>query len=298
MNKQTPKPSIIVHGGAGRIWQDDRARACAEGCLDAARAGYAILREGGSAIDAAQAAAVVLEDNPNFNAGTGSALTIDGDLEMDAMIMDGHKLKVGGVAAIKAFKNPILISRCILDESPHILLAAEGAARFAREHGFEHCPPAELVTERALYRWRKEKEAGWPRRPSTIGAVAIDAAGHVAAATSTGGISGKYPGRVGDTPLPGCGTYADDSTGAASATGYGEPIARVVMAKHACDRIAAGDDAQRAAEAAVEALGAIDGEGGIIVIDKNGGLGLAYNSQRMSRACIDGDGRESAGFER
>ncbi len=291
------KPAILVHGGAGRIWVDDHARACADGCLQAARSGYRALLEGGSALDAVEAAAVALEDDPNFNAGRGSALTIDGDIELDAMVMAGTGLKCGGVAALRGFKNPIRIARKVLEESPHILLASEGAARFAREHGFEPCPVAELVTERALKRWNKEREAGWPRRPGTIGAAAIDREGKLAVATSTGGISGKYPGRVGDTPLPGCGTYADDATGAASATGYGEPIARVVMAKHACDRIAAGDDAQRAAESSVEALKKIGGEGGIIVVDKHGGLGFAFNSERMSRAAIDGEGRELAGFE-
>lgn len=292
------QPAILVHGGAGRIWVDDHAAACAKGCLEAARAGYSLLRDGKSALDAVEEAAVVLEDDPNFNAGTGSALTEDGDVELDAMLMDGAGLRCGGVAAVRSFKNPIRIARVVLEDSPHILLACEGAARFAREHGIEPCPPAELVTERALRRWHKERAAGWPRRPGTIGAVAVDCEGRLAVATSTGGISGKYPGRVGDTPMPGGGTYADNATGAASATGYGEPIARVVMAKHACDRIAAGDDARRAAESAVEALGSIGGEGGIIVVDKTGRLGFAFNSERMSRASVDGDGEETFGFER
>jgi L-asparaginase / beta-aspartyl-peptidase len=290
-------PAILVHGGAGRIGEDDHAEACAAGCLAAARAGHAVLKRGGSALDAVVAAAVVLENDPHFNAGTGSALNLDGNVEMDAMVMSGTGLKVGGVAAIQAFKNPVLVAREVLEASPHILLAAGGAARFAREQGIASCPPAELVTERALHRWHKEQEAGWPRRPGTIGAVAIDTEGHVAAATSTGGISGKLAGRVGDTPLPGCGTYADDEAGAASATGHGESIARIVMTKLACDRMAAGDDAQQAAVAAVAALTRIDGEGGIIVVDRDGRLGFAFNSQRMSRASIDGEGREQSGFE-
>ncbi|MFW6369224.1 MAG: isoaspartyl peptidase/L-asparaginase family protein [Myxococcota bacterium] len=290
------KPAILVHGGAGPIRQDDRAQACAEGCLEAARLGYGVLISGSSALDAVEAAAVALEDDPNFNAGVGSALTIDGEVEMDAMVMVGEKLQCGGVAALRGFRNPIRIARRVLEQSPHVLLAGLGAERFAREQGFEPCPPAELVTERALRRWRKERDAGWPRRPGTIGAVAIDQAGSLAVATSTGGISGKYPGRVGDTPLVGCGTYAD-TTGAASATGYGEQIARVVMAKHACDRIGSGMDAQAAAESAVAALGAIGGEGGIIVVDGAGRLGVAFNSNRMGRAHIDAEGRESAAFE-
>ncbi len=291
------KPAILVHGGAGRIWKDDHAIACAKGCLKAARLGYELLEEGRTALDAVEAAAVVLEDDPNFNAGKGSALTIDGDIELDAMLMAGTGLRCGGVAALRSFRNPIRVARRVMEESPHVLLSGEGAARFAREQGLEPCPAAELVTERALKRWHKEREAGWPRRPGTIGAVAIDRDGQLAVATSTGGISGKYPGRIGDTPLVGCGTYADASTGAASATGYGEPIARVVMAKHACDRIAMGDSAQLAAESAVAALAAIGGEGGIIVVDREGQLGLAFNSERMSRAAVDADGQESSGFE-
>lgn len=289
------KPAILVHGGAGRIAEDDVARACAEGCLAGARAGYEVLAGGGSAMDAVVAAAVVLEDDPHFNAGVGSALNLDGVVEHDAMVMDGA-LRAGGVCVLEGFKNPILIARKVL-ASPHVLLAGAGAARFARAQGFEPVPPAELVTERALARWHREKDAGWPRRPGTIGVVAIDADGHVAAATSTGGISGKLPGRVGDTPLPGAGTYADDLAGAASATGYGEGIMRVVMAKVACDRMAAGDDAQQAAEAAVVALTRVDGEGGIIVVDRAGRLGFAFNSERMSRAFVDGDGNEASGFE-
>ena len=292
------KPAILVHGGAGRIAEDDVARACADGCLVAARAGHAVLSAGGSALEAVQAAALVLEDDPHFNAGTGAALNLEGEVEHDAMLMDGAGLRAGGVCVLKGYPHPILVARAVLDDGLHVLLAGEGAARFARDHGLTPVPPAQLVTQRALERWHRERDAGWPRRPGTIGAVAVDAAGHVAAATSTGGISGKLPGRVGDTPLPGAGTYADDAAGAASATGFGEGIMRVVMAKVACDRMAEGDDAQRAAEAAVAALGRVHGEGGIIAVDRAGRLGFAFNSERMSRAWVDGAGHAERGFER
>lgn len=292
------KPAILVHGGAGRIHEDDRAEAAAEGCLLAARAGHAILAAGGSALDAVEAAAIVLEDDPLFNAGIGSSLNVDGIVEHDAMIMEGAGLRAGGICALPGFQNPIRIARRVMERSPHVLLAADGAALFARAEGIEPVPPSTLVTERALERWRREKKAGWPRRPGTIGAVAIDTGGHVAAATSTGGISGKLAGRVGDTPLPGCGTYADDLGGAASATGYGEEIMRVVMAKHAVDRMAEGMAADEAAASAVEALERVSGEGGIVVVDRSGRVGFAFNTERMSRAFVDGDGREEKGFER
>ncbi|RMG20157.1 MAG: isoaspartyl peptidase/L-asparaginase [Deltaproteobacteria bacterium] len=288
------RPIILVHGGAGRIYEDDRAKAAADGCMRAAESGWAILERGGSAVDAVVAAAMALEDDPHFNAGTGGALTTDGTLEMDALLMEGSRLGAGGVCALRGFQNPITVARAVLEKSEHVLLAAEGAARFARACGFEPVPEALLVTERALTRWRKEKEAGWPRRPGTIGAVAVDRTGHVAAATSTGGISGKLPGRVGDTPLIGCGTYADDRTGAASATGHGESIAKIVMAKHACDRLAAGDDAQAAAESAVAALERVEGEGGIILVSATGGIGIATNTERMPRAYITETDRHAA----
>ncbi|MDF1562343.1 MAG: isoaspartyl peptidase/L-asparaginase [Deltaproteobacteria bacterium] len=303
------KVAILVHGGAGQILDTDRAAACAEGCLKAARAGHRILLEGGRALDAAQAAVVVLEDDPQFNAGTGAALTAEGRLELDAMVMNGEDLAVGGVIGLTSFKNPVLVARAALESGPHALYAAEGAARFAREQGFHRLPEAEMVPTGVLKRWHGEREAGWPRIPGTVGAVAIDLEGHVAAATSTGGISGKLPGRVGDTPLPGSGAYADDRSGAAAATGAGESILRVLMAQRALMALEhlererrtgdeAGDHATRAAQAAVDELARIGGEGGIILVDRHGHLGFAYNTRRMSRAWIIGENEsEGSGFE-
>jgi len=296
--------AILVHGGAGAIFPDDRAHACARGCLEAARAGHRILAAGGTAIDAAVAACVALEDDPSFNAGTGSTLNADGEVEMDACLMDGASLRAGAVAALSGVRNPILVARLVMERSSHVLLAGDGAARFARAHGVAPWPSALLVTERALERWRKEREGGscaaaepWQPTPGTVGAVALDARGHVAAATSTGGILCKLPGRVGDSPIPGAGTYADDGAGAVSATGHGEAILRVVLAKHVTDRLAAGMTAQAAAESGVRELARVGGEGGVIVVDRHGGLGMATNAPRMSRAWIDASGSEGCAFE-
>ena len=289
--------AILVHGGAGAIFPDDRAHACARGCLEAARAGHRILAAGGSALDAAMAACVFLEDDPAFNAGTGSCLNADGDVEMDACLMDGATLRAGAVAAMRAVRNPITVARLVMERSPHVLLAGTGAERFARQHGVEAYPPALLVTERALTRWRKERDGSWESKPGTVGAVALDASGHVAAATSTGGISSKLPGRVGDSPLPGAGTYADDRAGAVSATGQGEAIIRVVLAKAVCDRIGAGLHPQQAAEEALAQLGRVRGEGGLIAVDRHGRLGIACNAARMSRGWVDAEGNEGCAFE-
>lgn len=283
-----------MHGGAGRAYDDpaDALRA-RDGCRRAARRGYELLMTGASALDVVVAAVVVLEDDPLFNAGSGSTLNSEGDIEMDAMLMDGRDLGAGGVCALKGFANPILVCREVLAHSPHVLLAAQGAARFAREHGFEPTPHEALVTERAETRWQRQLAVA-EQRLDTVGAVSVDRAGHVAAATSTGGITGKLPGRVGDSPQIGCVTYADDRLGAASATGVGEAIAKVVMAKHACDRLGAGADPDAAAAAAVAALKRIDGQAGIIVPVPDGRLGAAFNTPTMARAWITSDGAEGA----
>lgn len=285
--------AILVHGGAGAV-PDDRARACARGCLEAARAGHRVLAAGGSALDAVVAACVVLEDDPVFNAGTGACLTSDGSVEMDACLMDGANLRAGAVAAIRGVRNPIQVARLLMERTDHVILAGEGAARFARAQGVAPWPEALLVTERALDRWRRAQAGG---EPGTVGAVAIDRHGHVAAATSTGGVASKLPGRVGDSPVPGAGTYADDEAGAISATGQGEAILRVALARFVRDRLAAGDDAGTAARAALAELGRVRGEGGLIVVDRNGRLGWATNAPRMSRAWVDADGNEGCGVD-
>src|SRR5262245_37248388 len=194
-------PSIIVHGGAGPI-KDDSLPERLQGCEAATRAGWTILQQGGSSLDAVEAAVGVLEDNPLFNAGTGSTLNSLGKVEMDAAIMEGRSLRAGGVAAISGIKNPIKLARRVMEDGRHVLLAGEGASLFARQIGFPECPPETLIVEREQRRWNSTH--------GTVGAVAFDVKGDLAAATSTGGIFNKLPGRVGDSPLIGCGNYADE----------------------------------------------------------------------------------------
>ena len=267
-------PSIIVHGGAGPI-KDDSLAARLEGCKAAALAGWAILQQGGAALDAVEAAVVGLEDNPLFNAGTGSTLNSLGKIEMDAAIMEGHSLRAGAVAAVSGVKNPIKLARRVLEDGRHILLAGEGALLFARQIGFSECAPESLIVEGEKKRWQSKH--------GTVGAVAFDSAGRLAVATSTGGIFNKLPGRVGDSPLIGCGTYADDY-GAASCTGQGEAIMRLVLAKSAVDFLHEADDieAQTAARMAIAHLEErLQSTGGIILIDRSGNIGYARNTSHM-----------------
>ena len=267
-------PSIIVHGGAGPI-KDDSLAARLEGCKAAALAGWAILQQGGAALDAVEAAVVGLEDNPLFNAGTGSTLNSLGKIEMDAAIMEGHSLRAGAVAAVSGVKNPIKLARRILADGRHILLAGEGALLFARQIGFPECAPESLIVESEKKRWQSKH--------GTVGAVAFDSAGRLAVATSTGGIFNKLPGRVGDSPLIGCGTYADDY-GAASCTGQGEAIMRLVLTKSAVDFLHEVDngEAQTAARMAIAHLEErLQSTGGIILIDRSGKIGYARNMSHM-----------------
>ncbi|MSP61048.1 MAG: hypothetical protein EXR72_12030 [Myxococcales bacterium] len=283
------KPAIIVHGGAGFV-DGERIPRCREGCEQAARAGWEVLAAGGGALDAVEAAVRVLEDDPEFNAGRGAVLNRDGVIEVDAAIMDGA-LRAGGVGALPWVRHPVTVARRILERGEHILLVGGGALAFARECGIEPESPEAMVTVRS--RARFELECAGRLAPSatgdTVGACAIDAGGQLAAATSTGGISWKRPGRVGDSPLPGAGNYADHLAGAASATGHGESIIRVVMAKFAIDRLRSGLGADEAARAAVDELGGrVGGEGGIIVIDRAGRIGHARNTPCMPWASVQG----------
>ncbi|MBX3251780.1 MAG: isoaspartyl peptidase/L-asparaginase, partial [Myxococcales bacterium] len=255
---------LVVHGGAGRVDPSVRAAHVA-GCERAAAAGFEVLRGGGSALDAVQRAVQVLEDDPLYNAGTGGSLTRAGTLELDAALMDGASLRAGAVCALPPFPSPIAIARRVLEDGQHVLLAAEGAAAFAREQGFATSDA--MITDKArerLERWRAGQVGeGWAG--GTVGAVACDGRGHVAAATSTGGTVGKRPGRVGDSPILGAGTWADDETGACSATGVGEAILRVGLARVACE--GAATDAQAAVERALARLEArVGGEAGLILV--------------------------------
>jgi beta-aspartyl-peptidase (threonine type) len=294
---------LLVHGGAGKRAGDEPERARA-GCLAAARAGAEILRAGGSALDAVQRAVEVLEDDPQFNAGTGGSLTWDGALELDAAIMDGRDLRAGGVCCLPPYRNPIAIARAVLNEGRHVLYASSGADALARRAGFLPEAPSRMITQAAIeklerFRAAQSEAAQDPSATGggTVGAVARDRAGHVAAATSTGGVTGKRSGRVGDSPILGAGTYADDLRGAASATGFGEGILRVSLSALVMSHLAAGKSVGAAAREALQALRVRVGtDAGIIVVAPDGGFGLAHSTQYMPWAvCFDRSEESGAG---
>ena len=272
--------AIIVHGGAGPI-KDDSLAERLEGCRTAALAGWKIIEQGGSALDAAEAAVVALEDNPLFNAGTGSTLNSFGKVEMDAAIMEGGSLRAGAVAAVSGIKNPIKLARRILEDGRHVMLAGEGALLFAREIGFPQVDPDELIVAREKKRWDH----------GTVGCVAFDWNGNLAVATSTGGIFNKLPGRVGDSALLGCGTYANEF-GAVSCTGHGEAIMRVVLAKATVDLLKDAVAPQAAADASVRLLAAkTESTGGLILIDRHGKIGYARNTTHMPVCAVTDSGQ-------
>jgi beta-aspartyl-peptidase (threonine type) len=287
--------SVLVHGGAGHVPAERRALHTA-GCLRAARAAAGILAAGGAALDAVEAAVRALEDDPLFNAGTGACLNEEGCVEHDASIMEGSDLRAGAVCALAGFANPIAVARAALEDGRHVLYAAQGAARFAVARGFAPVEEAALITEAA----RKALAAaqagggatGWAG--STVGAVARDAAGRCAAATSTGGTVNKRVGRVGDSPIIGAGTYADDEAGAASTTGNGEALIRLGVARAVVERMRAGARAEEAARAEVaRAQGRLGATGGLIAIDREGRWGIARSTVTMSWAIAGELGEES-----
>jgi beta-aspartyl-peptidase (threonine type) len=281
--------SIIVHGGVGAV-PHGKEEAVIAGVREAALAGKVVLAGGGSSLDAVEAAIRVLEDNPLFNSGTGSVLTFDGEVEMDAAVAYGPALGFGAIAGIKNIQHPISLARMVMEKTDHVLLQGSGAQGFARMMGFA---PHNPITEERRIQWREYRErflrgdAGdWPKLKAlmkehpefmhgTVGVVALDEKGEVTAGTSTGGVFLKLLGRVGDTPLPGAGTYAT-KFGGASSTGLGESMMRTLITKTACDFMYMGLDAQGAASGAVNMLSNILGtEAGIVVVDNQGGVGLA-----------------------
>jgi L-asparaginase / beta-aspartyl-peptidase len=298
------KPSIIVHGGAWDI-PDEAVAACKLGSKRALAAGWTILASGGSAVEAVEAAVIVLEDDPVFDAGYGSHLNADGKVECDAIVMDGATLRAGAAAGLQRLKNPIRLARKILEECPHMMLAGEGAERFAKDSGLALSNPEELISEaewEAYVRCSKDAHAAIHHRgheQGTVGAVALDCEGRLFAATSTGGTCCKLPGRVGDSPLIGCGCYADSQAGGVSCTGYGEAIMKIVMAKTAVDflRRAASDGedepaiARRAGQDAVRLLAERGkGTGGLILLDRFGTPAFAFNTPRMAYGYVHPDG--------
>jgi beta-aspartyl-peptidase (threonine type) len=288
--------AIIVHGGAGEVSADRFAR-LREGARRAAEAGDAILLAGGSALDAVVAAVRVLEDDPEYNAGTGSALTRDGTVETDASVMDGATQRVGAVAAVPDLGNAIALARAVLDAGEHVMLAGPAAWRFAAEVGIAPAAPGSLVTERARKRLadtlarraQPELGDGGSRSGGTVGAVARDRAGRFAAATSTGGIVAKRAGRVGDSPIPGAGTWADAHC-AVSATGDGEAILRVALSRGIATRVAAGSLLRDAIVAGLHELRAITGgSAGVIAVDAHGVLGLQLSATMPVASIVRGD---------
>jgi beta-aspartyl-peptidase (threonine type) len=292
--------SLVVHGGAWNI-TDDMVDAHRHGVQQALKAGYAVLSRGRSAIEAVEVAVRYMEDDETFDAGRGAFINNAGEVELDASIMNGKTLRAGAVAAVQNVKNPITLARVIMEESDHVLLVGIGATRFAREHSVPTCRQDDLITSRELERWREAQRSGSmstkemfkrKRIPvGTVGAVALDRAGNVASGTSTGGTSNKYPGRVGDSPLIGCGTYADNAVGAVSSSGWGEALIKVVMAKTVADLMErSGGDAAKAAQAGIDILARkVQGFGGVIALSKTGAVGIAFNTPRMARGHMRSD---------
>lgn len=296
MPAESPGPIILVHGGAGKV-VPDLAEARRSGIREAALAGCKVLSGGGPAVEAVEQAVRALEDDPAFNAGRGACLNRDGEVELDASIMDGRNLAAGAVGAVKRIANPVTLARAVLEAGRHILLVGEGARHFAAEVGIKECAPDALVTERQRARWAALREAT-AEGVGTVGAVARDRAGHLAAATSTGGLPFKAPGRVGDSALIGCGTYADDQVGAASCTGDGEAIIRLALAKTALEFLRMDEEPMEAARLAVELLTARTGaDAGIILLDRRGRIGVAKNTPQMACACIRVDDSALEVFE-
>ncbi|XP_063916766.1 isoaspartyl peptidase/L-asparaginase-like [Zophobas morio] len=282
------EPIVLVHGGAGDI-PDSRVPLKIAGVKKAASLGYKILRNGGSVLDAVEEAVKSMEDDEAFNAGYGSVLNLDGEVEMDASIMIGANLNSGAVTVVKDIAHPITLARLVMEKTPHVLLAGVGANRFAKDQGVPTVPPGSLVSKYATEALEDFKEHGDNRTEigdvGTVGAVAIDSKGRLAAATSTGGINGKMVGRSSDTSMIGSGTYADDDVGAVSTTGHGESIARYCLAHTIIYEIKNGSSANVATSKALKGMTAkLHNTAGAITISKSGGLGIDFTSRRMAWA--------------
>lgn len=300
----SPPIAIAIHGGAGTIAREsmtpEREARIRAALSEAARSGHAVLEDGGTALDAVTAAITVLEDTPEFNAGRGAVLTNEGRVELDASLMTGHDLQAGAVASVRGIRHPILAARAVLEHSPHVMLVGHGAESWAREAGLEFKEPDWFITPfrtEQLERARQREEAavsdGDPTPwYSTVGAVALDAQGNIAAGTSTGGMTNKRFGRVGDSPIIGAGTYADNASCAVSATGHGEFFIRHVVAYRICAGMALGGQslAESADYVVNDLLVEAGGDGGVIAIDAAGHITMPFNTPGMYRARIGTDG--------
>ena len=271
------RPALIVHGGAGPVPEAERA--LRQAAVERAReVGWADIGHG--ALAAATAAVRHMEDEPLLNAGIGATLNSDGVIELDAGVMEGAELRAGGAACLRDVRHPIDLAVAVMRDGRHVLLAADGASRFAREHGLEMCDPAIFITDRK----RQELMQG----ADTVGAVARDAEGHLAVAVSTGGIKGKLPGRIGDSPIPGAGFYADDRFGAVCGTGQGEAFIRLGLARLMIIELQHGMEAARVAQGAVDHLGkALKASGGVILIPRDGAPRAAFNTPAMPWAMAE-----------
>ena len=296
-------PILVIHGGAGVVRKEmtpEKEKAVRAGLERALTAGYAVLKSGGASLDAVEKAIVVLEDDPNFNAGKGAVFNHDGKNELDAAIMDGTTLRAGAVASLHRIKNPIELARAVMEKSEHVMLIGDGAEQFARSIGMPLVDPKYFYTEarwKALQQALEEEKAktvepGKTPHHGTVGAVALDAKGNLAAGTSTGGMTNKRYGRVGDSPIIGAGTYADARC-AVSATGWGEFYIRATAARDICARVEfRGDELKKAADEVV--LGVIPklgGDGGVIALDKDGNIATPFNTDGMFRGWVDRDGK-------
>jgi L-asparaginase / beta-aspartyl-peptidase len=287
------QPVLLIHGGAWAM-PDNAVVTHENGIANALAAGYALLEKGASAVDAVEAAVAVMEDDDTFDAGRGSFLTQDGRVQLDALLMNGANLRTGGVACVERLRNPIRAARLVLDRSPHVYFVGTGAERFARQNGMALVDNTELIVPRErerLIAFQKAELQGATDTTfsgpldshDTVGAVALDADGNIAAGTSTGGTLSKAPGRVGDSSLIGCGCYADNLSAAVSLTGWGEPIMKLVLGKWAVDRVAAGASPEDAARVAIDYLfERLGGHGGIILLGPDGRVGMAHNTPRMA----------------
>jgi beta-aspartyl-peptidase (threonine type) len=285
--------AIAIHGGAGTMPRRMMTRAASArykaGLASALEAGYEVLKCGGKSLDAVCAAVVALEDLPLFNAGRGACYNTDEKHELDASVMDGATLRAGAVAAVSRIRNPVLAARAVMEKSRHVLLMGRGAERFARQHGLALVDESYFHTRSRLTALRNRIEG----HHGTVGAVALDAHGHLAAATSTGGYTGKLPGRVGDSPIIGAGNYANDVC-AVSGTGIGEAFIRGVLAHDVAARMHyLGEPLARAARAAMKKLAALKADGGLIAVDRRGNIVMPFNSGGMYRAAIDPKGRRT-----
>src|SRR5438132_1430433 len=307
---ETKKFGIVIHGGAGTIERanmtPEKERDYRAGLERALRAGYDILKRGGSSLDATEAAVRVLEDDPHFNAGKGSVFTSAGTNEMDAAIMDGKTLAAGAVAALKHVKNPISLARLVMEKSGHVMMDGEGAEAFAKENGIELVDQKYFFTQERWDALQKIKAAEKNRangagtsflitdqdRHGTVGAVALDKDDNLAAATSTGGTTNKLPGRIGDTPVIGAGTYANNKTCAVSCTGDGEYFIRAAAAHEVSALMKyRGMTLQDAAQTALDSVKQLAGTGGLIAIDRNGDIALPFNTNGMYRGYVDPNGK-------